>query len=162
MNRTTTPTISKINFPIHVNVITLYTENPSINNAGILPSELEKEKDNKEISPIAPNNVTMPEGIKGSSRNEKIEKNAFFPFKFITFFAFGYVASFCIDIFLKPLRYKIKVIIAPNVSPKKEIKIPCQNPKKIMFAPVIKKEGMIPRILIRIFSNRLIRNAYSV
>ena len=139
--------------------VTPYTEAPSNNNAGILPTELAITKTSKETLPIADANVTSPEGTKGNNRNEKIKPKALPPSARTSFCRRGNFCS-CVDaFFLNPFRYNKKETTAPNASPKKEMRMPSQKPKNKMLAAVIKTLGRTPITAINILMATLIKIA---
>lgn len=149
----------RINFPCHPKSVTCCTANASINNAGILPREEARTKSNAGTTPTAAAKVTKPEGTKGSRRKEKIRRKASLPFACTSRCALGNRCNCLSAPFLNPFRYNQKETAAPKASPRKEIKVPGQNPKNRILAAVINTLGNMPITAIATFTNRLMNKA---
>lgn len=131
-----------------------------MNRDGIFPMVLAILNDNTPILLNAAASVTAPEGINGKTLRASTRKMASAP---EVLFNFNRSLDFeCLnwdDSFIKPLRYKTKLTIAPAASPAIETISPRSKPKKAIFPPVIKALGKMPDIAITIFIIKLTRTA---
>jgi hypothetical protein len=130
-----------------------------MSSAGAFPIELASKKVIAETFPIAAAKVTSPDGTKGISLNDSISRNAVFPSESISVTSLGNFSSFVCAVFLKPFLYKKNATMAPSASPKKEMRVPSQKPKKIILAAVIKTLGTSPSTAIKILMARLMKTA---
>jgi hypothetical protein len=145
-----------------VKFITSFVVYASSNVDGNFPIELAQKYTSNETFPSAAMTVTRPDGINGKSRSHKINKKASFPFVCNSFLMLGCVNfSFTVNNFI-PFLYAINATSAPIDSPRKEIHMPSQKPKKVTLTAVMNTDGITANTAMTILTKILMAIAYSL